>query len=98
MRGGVHETGLEHLVEVGMYQRVGKPWAVDVELRQRAEVSDLAPFEQVHGEDATGAVVLDRARYDDARMVGEDLAECHEVGGLARVVELFEQRLAEARE
>lgn len=51
-----------------------------------------------HREDATGAVVGDRAGYDEARPRLDDPGQRLEVGRLAGVVELGDQRLAELLE
>ena len=95
VRVGMDQAVHEHLVEVGLHQRIGPRAQVQLETRHVGHLGDLGAVEQVHHQHARGAHPTHGLGDADVGEVAQVVGEGLEVVGLEPVVELAEQGLAE---
>ena len=98
MRIGMEQAIAQHLLEVGAEQRIGQPFAVELEARERAQLGDLGAGDELHRQHARAGIGHDRLRDDDLGDRLQIVADGDEVQRLLAEVELAQHRLAELLE
>ena len=69
VRIGMEEAVDQDLLEVGVEHFLGERGAVELHPGERAQVGDFFPGDELHREDARGAVIGDRRGDDEAREI-----------------------------
>src|SRR5688500_3239283 len=95
MRICVEEPVDESLMQICLYQLVGKTCGISIQKCDRVQRGYLRATHVFHRQDAFADVSLDWRRHEDALVLSKILFQRVEMVRLDRIVELFHERLAE---
>ena len=86
MRIGVERAVEQDLFQIGVKEFLGENRAVQIEVGERAEFSDLGAFDVFHREDFFGRLAFNGQRNANAFELAQIVVKGHQVGGFPAVI------------